>query len=357
MSSDVLIIGAGVSGLLSALCLSRAGLRVTLVERGPVAGESTWAGAGILSPLPPWDYGPEVNALSERGRNLWPEWIAYLLEHSPVDPEYLTSGMLVLGLADMAAASDWCEAHGWFREEPPAALSGFMTDVDDTIWLPGVAQVRNPRLGQALMHACQAAGVGILRDTPAQTLGIRENRVAGIHTPDGLLTADSYVVSAGAWSRELLGEQALGLDIQPVRGQILLFKGTPGIVPSIIFKGGRYLVPRKDGRVLVGSTLEYAGFDKSVTEEAKEALSAFALETAPGLASAEVVGHWAGLRPGSPGNIPSVDRHPVLDNLYLNSGQFRYGVTMAPACAELLRDLILGRRPRLDPTPYRWPVT
>jgi glycine oxidase len=354
MQPDVLVIGAGINGLLAALVLAREGLRVSVAERGEAARESTWAGAGILSPLLPWDYGPEVNALAERGRALWPEWIAHLRRTSGVDPQYRQCGMAVLSPADKAGARAWCDAHAWPVADLPPELG--LAAAGDALWLPDVAQVRNPRLAQALVQAFLAEGVRILTDTPVLGLERSGDRVRAARTPAGDLVADAFVVAAGAWSQALLGEAALSVDIRPVRGQILLLEGDPGLLPCIVYQDGRYLVPRQDGLVLVGSTLEMVGFDKSVTAAAREELLAFALAACPALRAARPVHHWAGLRPGSPGNVPTVSAHPSLGNLFLDSGHFRYGVTMAPASAELLRDLMLGRAPCLDPSPYRWPM-
>jgi len=353
MQLDLLILGAGVNGLLSALQLAREGLRVGVVERGEPGRESTWAGAGVLSPLLPWDYGREVNALCARGVALWPRWIEALRDAGGVDPEYTVSGMLALSVARRDAALACCRAQGWRAQAAQAAPVGLNVADANGVWLPDVAQVRNPRLAQALVAACRAAGVQIWPNTAALDWSLRDTRIEALRSTAGELRADRYVVCAGAWSQALLPE-AGAADIRPVRGQILLFHAAPGLLPCIVYLDGRYLVPRRDGLILAGSTLERVGFDKSTTQEAGAALREFARELLPGLRQAEPVRHWAGLRPGSPDNIPTVSVHPHIENLYLNSGQFRYGVTMAPACAELLCDLVMGRAPALDSEPYRW---
>lgn len=354
MFPDVLIIGAGINGLLSAWLLAREGMRVSLIERGNVAKESTWAGAGILSPLLPWEYGVEVNALSERGRALWPSWIDQIRQSSRVDPEYLPCGMLALSLTNREDALVWCHSNAWRAEEACALPAFASADSLNSLWLPDVAQVRNPRLARALLEACGALGVKIFTNTPAYTIEIANNRIKSLKTSQGNMVSGAYVFCTGAWSQDVLSGFTEKLNIQPVRGQILLLKGAPGQLPYIVYKSGRYLVPRRDGLILVGSTLERVGFDKSTTEVAKDALQDFVLDTFPNLASAELLHHWAGLRPGSPGNIPTISPHPNIENLYLNSGHFRYGVTMAPSSAELLRDLLLKRPPSIDPAPYRW---
>ncbi|TCS72709.1 glycine oxidase [Sulfuritortus calidifontis] len=355
MPTQILILGAGVIGLTSAYVLAQAGHRVTVLDRGPTGGESTWAGAGILSPLLPWDYGPAVNDLALRGSRLWPDWAGQLHRQSGIDPEYLPSGMLASGLTDAAATQQWCGLHGWAATRPPAHIANLLGRDEQALWLPEVGQMRNPRLAQALAGGLQNMSVTILANQPLVELLTNKDRVSGVRTAQGIIEADFYILAAGAWSQSLLGARAAGLQITPVRGQILLFQAEPGLLPCIVYKQGHYLVPRADGHILAGSTLEQVGFDKRTTETAGQELLAFARGILPVLDESRIVRHWAGLRPGSPENIPTIARHPELANLYANTGHFRYGVTMAPASAEILAAMISGSPCPIDPSPYRWP--
>jgi len=355
MNVDVLIIGGGINGLLSAMALRREGLHVAVAEQGEMAQESTWAGAGILSPLLPWDYEKEVNALSERGRTLWPRLAEALLASTGIDPEYQACGMLAMGHFDKSTAESWCAAHGW-QCAPATEFRPLDSDGNTaSLWLPQVAQARNPRIARAVHAACAQSDITLLPHTRVTGFRRHADNIAAITTAEGCeLRAERFVVCAGAWSRACLGDESLGLHIAPVRGQILLFKAEPGMLRHIVYNAGRYLVPRLDGHILAGSTLEEAGFDKSTTRTAHDELLHFALNTLPALAQAEQVKQWSGLRPGSPGNLPTIARHPALRNLYINSGHFRYGVTMAPASAELLAQILLEQKTTLPAEDYRW---
>ena len=134
---------------------------------------------------------------------------------------------------------------------------------------------------------------------------------------------------------------------------MLLFQARPNILPYMILEDDYYLIPRRDGKILVGSSVERVGFDKSTTEQTKNKLKSFALELFPALKDFFLIAHWAGLRPGTEHGIPYIDNHPEIDNLSINAGHFRNGLTMAPASAQLMADLILKQTPTLDPQPYQ----
>jgi len=207
---------------------------------------------------------------------------------------------------------------------------------------------------RALRSRVEMLGGVFLEQREVQRFEIAGGRVTALHTVQGRLAADAYIVAAGAWSRVLLAEHALNIDIRPIRGQILLFKFDTPPFRQILLKKDLYLIPRKDGHVLVGSTLEDVGFDKSTTAEARDSLMKRVAEIFPAWAGLQPVNHWAGFRPGSTDNIPTIGRHPHIANLYANCGHFRYGVTMSLASAELLRNEIEGKPQPLPTGEYRW---
>lgn len=351
---DVLVIGAGVNGLATALELARRGLAVTVLDKGEPARESTWAGSGIISPLPPWKYSDDVNRVALRGMQLFEAWTAELTRLSGVDTEYHRCGMAVME-SQVEQGLDWCRQH-----DLPAAVADCASLCPALaparcVWLPNIGTARNPRLARALYGACLASGVEMLPHTPAQSLLAEDTRVTGVVTPAGVLQAERYVLAAGAWSSQLLGSQSEGLQVWPQRGQILLFRAAPGLLPFItLTEDWFYLVPRRDGLILAGTTRESVGFDKTVTESARIGIHQRAGDVLPALRLLQPELHWAGLRPASPDYLPTVGRHPLLGNLYANTGHRSYGVTEAPATAEHLAALMCGGTPVLPEAPFRW---
>ena len=366
LNRDAIVIGGGIAGLSSAHALLRLGATVTVLERNVCGAEASWAGGGILSPLLPWDYSDPVTQLTRLSNTLFPKFIEALKKETGVDPEYQASGMLVLSgespEAQNAVAEAWCTRRTFtfpMRRVRAREIVPILACDEAALWLPEVCQVRNPRLLQALRKAVELSGGTIIEHAEVTSLKIGQGRVQSISTSRGdEHTAANYIVTAGAWSSRLLSEYALKLDIWPVRGQILLFKAHPDLLRTIVLQGrdNFYLIPRQDGHILAGSTLEEAGFDKRTTSSARKALFEKANALIPVLTEEILTGHWAGLRPGLPHNIPVIDNHPVIANLYVNSGHYRYGVTMAPGSAHLLSNMILKKPQPLDVTPYRWPV-
>lgn len=356
MGADFVVVGGGVIGLACARELAREGAAVTVLDRGRAGAESSWAGGGILFPLLPWDYGAAVNRLARWSAGLYPDWAGELRARTGIDPEYRQSGMLVLDAPEPAGALAWCAEQGEPAERVDARrIVPEIGRAGQGLWLPAVAQVRNPRLVKALARQLEQDGVRIVEGAAVTGIATAGDRVTELNTAAGPFSAGAYVVAAGAWSGVVLDDLAPTLPIAPVRGQMLLFKTDPGRLPAVLLHCGTYLIPRSDGHVLVGSTLEQVGFDKGTTPEAAARLHAAAAEIFPPLATLRPLRHWAGLRPGSPGNVPVIARHPALDNLYLNGGHFRYGVTMAPGSARLLANLLAGRDQPFDCAPYRWP--
>ena len=356
----VLVVGGGIAGLLSAFNLAvEANNEVVVLDAAEQMGrESSWAGGGIVSPLYPWRYSLAVTALAHWSQDFYPRLGEQLLAQTQIDPEVYVTGLYWLDLDDEADALAWAQREGRplqrvdveaVERAVPELAEGFGRAVQ----MADVANVRNPRLVKALRAALQQMPNVTLHEHCAVSGFIREGgRITGVHTAHGDMHADQVVLAAGAWSGELMKTLGIELPVVPVKGQMILYKCAEDFLPAIVLAKGRYAIPRRDGHVLIGSTLEHAGFDKTPTDEALASLKASAIELLPALADAEVVGHWAGLRPGSPEGIPFIGPVPGHDGLWLNCGHYRNGLVLAPASCQLLADLMLGREPIVDPAPY-----
>ena len=356
MSQKIVIVGGGIVGCMTAMALVGRGCEVTIVERNEIAsqtsGESSWAGGGILFPLLPWQYADAVNALTRHGADSYRALSQRLLVETGIDSDFLESGFLLLPKFDVAAARAWCDKNQVLAQSVKAAdfavqsLSG-----EDALWLPTVCQIRPPYFMQALRQWLVQNKVTLMERTELKPL----KQCAALNTWETVngetLTADQFVVTSGAWSFELLKETSAKLNIKPMRGQILLYKPEHNL-KQLVYREGFYMIPRRDGYLLAGSTLEDVGFEAAVTREVRDEIRAKAEAIMPALKGMPIIKHWSGLRPGTPENLPTIGAHPTIQNLYLNTGHFRYGLTMAPASAALISALMLGEPPALDASPY-----
>ena len=350
---DITLVGAGVIGLLSAFELADAGASVRVIDRQRAAMESSWAGGGILSPLYPWRYSTAVTALASWSQHAYPGVIEFLKSKTGIDPEWLQNGMLVTAMSERCEALAWGQglqqavfeiSHAEALElEPSVHLS------EAPLWMPKIGSVRNPRLGQALRRLCQEhPRIELIETAQAALRGSVESPelwVGGEHLKSGRL-----VISAGAWTAELLASVSVSCPIKPMKGQMLLFSPC-ALVSRVVLADGRYAIPRGDGRIVFGSTLEDVGFRRAPDRAGFEDLYSSAVSLIPQLKNVPVEAQWAGFRPGSPDGLPWIG--PLSDALWINAGHFRNGVVLAPASARLLADQMMGRNPIIDPVSYQ----
>ncbi|MBM4208616.1 MAG: FAD-dependent oxidoreductase [Gammaproteobacteria bacterium] len=355
--SDIVIVGGGIIGLLSARELHQAGLSVTVIDKGLIGQESSWAGGGILLPLYPWRQDEAISTLVLHSLGLYPSLSHQLTADSGINPQWNPCGLLITRNPDIDDALNWCNRYRIAYEFAENRLSGLHTEAINPLFLPGIAQIRNPRLIRSLKQDLSNKGVNLVENCQLAAVHCMKHRLQSIDTSQGRFHFHHLIISAGAWTSGLLAEFfsdniAQQPQIVPVKGQMLLFAAEPDTLSTIVLDGGNYLIPRLDGHILAGSTVEGNTFDKSPTAAAREQISEFALSLFPALNNYPLIKQWAGIRPGSPSGIPYIDRHPDIDNLFINAGHFRNGLAMAPASAQLMADLILNRPPCVNPEPY-----
>ncbi len=361
----VAIIGGGIIGCLTAWYLHRLGARPIVLEKGSAGRESSWAGAGILCPIHPWLYPDSFTHLIEASLELYPGLSEALVEKTGKAIEWRNNGLLIPFFDDdrinhKQQALDWSDKFGWpvemldgdqAREHEPT-LSELANGA--LLW-PEVGQVRNPRLLAAVREALRLDGVPIREK--AEVAGLVENSngsIAGVQLADGdELAADAVLLAAGSWSGGLARQIGLNMPIEPVKGQIVLLKDEPGRVRHIIKHDDAYLVPRMDGHILIGASMERVGFQRGTTEDVVDGLLEATWRITPDLKDAGIVQQWMGFRPGTADGLPYLGPVKGRPGLWVATGHYRNGVALAPGTAEIISRWMFGDTPELDMTDFR----
>ena len=361
--SDVVVIGGGVIGLSVAYFCARNGMSVTVLERGQLGRESSWAGAGILSPGRSQQARSAYARLLAKGSEMYPELSEQLRCETGIDNGYRQCGGIELGF-DQDDAHALQSAAGHYRAEGIAweeltveqtrqlepALQG---NFEVAYHVPEMAQVRNPRHVKALCAACVQLGVRLAPGEPVLGFELRGSRVVGVRTLGGQRSAAATVVTAGAWSGGVLSSLGSTLPVSPVRGQIALLHTDCPQLRRVIMMGKKYLVPRPDGRLLVGSTEERVGFDNRPTAAGIHELLQSAISIAPPLAKAQLERSWAGLRPASVDGKPLIGRLPGYEAILVATGHFRAGLQLSPVTGLVISELVQGQSPSVGLDAFR----
>ncbi|QMU61980.1 MAG: glycine oxidase ThiO [Gammaproteobacteria bacterium] len=341
---DVLIVGGGIIGMLTARHLHSEGYRVAIIEKSNLGGEATLAAGGILSALNPWKQSAAAQYLIDEGRQNFFSLVEDLKQETNINSEFIQSGMLVLDVDEKQAAQEWARQNNEVVEilarqsllEHEVNISPIFKEA---LYLPNIAQIRPSKLIDALQQSLQNNKIDVFENTTVNELLIETNKVTGTATQNGNLYAEKVIVCGGAWTKNLFQENS-DIDIAPVRGQMLLYKLPNKILSHIILKDKSYLIPRQDGHILCGSTVEHVGFENTITQAARLTLQNIAHELVPSIAKIKPIKQWSGLRPGTQRDVPYICKHPQISGLYINSGHYRHGIIMSIASARIMTALI-----------------
>lgn len=351
----MVIIGAGVIGLSIAWKLSREGATVAVVDKGLVGQGASWAAAGMLAPFAEAKDGGPFAKITLEGLRAYPEFIDALEEETGLETELSKVGLLRVALneaeeKDLAGSfsrqcADGLPVHWLTADEARKLEPGLSTKVRAAILSPQEWHIEPRRLTRALAVACAARGVRIEQETTVTGFEKAGEKVTAVRVPGGTVEAGKVVVAGGAWS-EAIGQMLdTTLPVFPVRGQIVsLGPCLPSPVRHTIYAHCGYLVPKADGRVLVGATEENAGFNTRTTCGGVGKLLGMAPDLAPALSGMPIESTWAGLRPATPDKCPILGRLTGWQNVLAATGHFRNGILLAPITAQIMSDMILHDR-------------
>ncbi|MBV8343877.1 MAG: glycine oxidase ThiO [Candidatus Eremiobacteraeota bacterium] len=351
-TGDVVIVGAGVIGLAIAFELIERGASVRVIDRGEPAGAASWAAAGMLAPYTERVRHAALVRFCAASLQEYPGFIARVAAASGVDAHLRLDGVV-------HAAFDGAELESLLRHAQTLAAERVDCEILERSsllasepWLgafvvgglriAGEGCIDNRRLGRALLAACAARGARVERSSIVR-LECDRRRALGVHTERGFVAAGAIVNACGAWAGRVDGVPAhCAPPVAPIKGQMIALAAPIGLVRRPTWVPGAYLVPRDDGRLLIGATVESAGFDERITAAGVHELLHAALAAAPALRDFAITESWAGLRPGTPDGLPFLGRTP-LEGLLLATGHYRNGILMAPATARSIADAVEGR--------------
>ena len=349
--TGVVVVGGGVIGLAVSRALARRRVDVMIIERGELGREASFAAAGMLAPQAEANCADEFFHLCCRSRDLYPTYAAELLEETGIDVELDQSGTLYCAFGEQ----DQKEIERRYQWQCDAGLAverlsskaarelepGIADNVSGVLKFPLDTQVENRKLLRALISANERLGVKFCKGRSVISVRIERDQAVGVETSQGFVSARCIVLASGAWTSFIKTSNATAqISIEPVRGQMLCYEINPTLARHVIYSPRGYLVPRRDGRLLAGSTSEAVGFNQEVTPDGLESIRAHACEIVPEIAKLTAVDSWAGLRPRSADDLPILGKFREIEGLFFATGHYRNGILLAPLTGELIAALI-----------------
>jgi glycine oxidase len=361
-SPSVVVVGGGVMGCAAAYELSRRGVAVTVLERSVPGAEASSAAAGILGAQVEAHHPGPLTELGLASRKLYPALVKALEQASGIAIGYRKCGVLKVAY-DAPAAAHLASELSWQKKAKlslarltaPALVArepALSSELGGGVWFEDDAVLEPRALLSALRIAAERAGARFRSGSFVKRVAVSDGRAAGVELDDGSLVQGSHVVlAAGSWTSLLTGASDGSPRVVPARGQIVELKTSVPLLGSIVFGPDCYLVPRADGRLLIGSTLEFVGFRREVTAGAVARLLTAAIRLVPALAEAELSSSWSSFRPYTADELPLLGPSQT-PGLILMSGHYRNGILLAPISATIVADCVLGRKPPLDLAPF-----
>ena len=362
----VAIIGGGVIGLSAAWELSSRGHEVTLIDKGAFGRKASWAGAGILLPGNAETAIHPLEHLEAASNDLHETWSQRLMELTAIDNGYRKCGGIYVAMTDGEIATlsgsilYWQErnieaeklSRESFASQYPSLSNLATMEKFVSAALPGEAQICNPWHVQALVKACEMNSVRLVPNQTVSNFETSSRELESITIDGQHQKFEACVFACGAWTQQVTSALVDCVQMVPVRGQMILYRLDAPLDLPIINEGTRYVVPRDDGHVLVGATIEEAGFDDSTTESAIEKLSSDAERIVSALTRDKIKKTWAGLRPGTHDGFPYMGRLPGFDNVFVSTGHFKTGLQLSSGSAVAMADLIEDKETLVDLTPF-----
>ncbi len=354
-----IVIGAGIIGGSVAWRLACEGAAVTILERGRAGQEASWAAAGMIAPQAEAQGPGPFFDLCIRAREVFAATVERLRAESGIDPEYDDAGILYIAFdaaeqAELEHRARWQKAAGGAVEELSGDEArklepGLSKEVIYATHMPQDRRTENRQVTRAFAAAAIAKGAQLREGARVESIVTKGDRAAAVRLTDGAeLPADVIINAAGAWAGEIRGLEGDHVATYPVRGQMLCFDGLKPLRGPSIFSLHGYIVPRRDGRLIVGSTMEEAGYDKRVTLAGIEKIARGAMKMMPALDGLAFREAWAGLRPATKDFLPVIGASPALSNVFYATGHFRSGILLSALTGELIADLVAGRAPAID---------
>ena len=360
-NNRVLVVGGGVIGLSIAWELNRRGFQTVVADINPFGRKASWAGAGILAPAKFETMTQPLDRLKAYGSQLHRVWSHALRQVTGIDNGYSECGGLYLArtvgerAALLGLLDEWSQYQIDFEHlEPNSLPTAIGPKPMLAVSVPCEGQIDNRMHLSALVEACSRSGSVLIPCCGAMQFKFLDSRceAAIVENINEEIVFDHLCVAVGAWSTELVQQFGISLPVIPVRGQMLLYKLKQKSFAHILNEGSRYLVPRSDGHIVVGSTTEEVGFDEMTTESAMSDLTNFACQWVPGLNDDCLVSSWAGLRPASHDGFPFMGRLSEFENVWIATGHFKSGLQMAPAVAEIMSDMLQGNSPKMNTSAF-----